>query len=208
MKTALKLIAIFAVVFFGLVWAITSYLGPDDLKGCGASPSANDAGGKCGKADAIVAVSGGDTIARTDEAIKLYKAGWAGTLIFSGAAADKSGPSNAQVMAQRATDAGVDPNAILTENLSETTTQNATETSNIFKEHNIKSAILVTSAYHERRAMLEFDKRALGVVIRGHPVASDKQWNAWWWLTPNGWVLAFPEFIRSLILATGGVVDR
>lgn len=205
----LKAVVVLLVLFFGIVWLVSSFLGIDDLSNCGDTPS-TDATAKenCKPADAIVAVSGGDTSARAAEAIKLYKAGWATTLIFSGAAADKSGPSNAEVMAQQAVDAGVNPDDIMTENLSETTTENAAETSNIFKQHGITSAILVTSAYHERRAMLEFDKRALGVKIRGHPVASDKQWGPWWWLTPSGWMLAMPEFFRSLILATGGVADR
>ena len=43
--------------------------------------------GDCRKADAIVVVSGGDTNARTDEAIKLYKEGWAPLIVVSGAAA-------------------------------------------------------------------------------------------------------------------------
>lgn len=201
----LKGIIISLVLFLGIAWLIGSYISPDDLSGCGATPSSKSG---CEAAGAIVAVSGGDTLARTDEAIKLFQAGWGERLIFSGAAADKSGPSNAQVMAQRAIDAGVDPNVILTDDVSETTTENAAETSNIFKQHDITSAILVTSAYHERRAMLEFDRRALGVKIRGHPVATDKQWNGWWWLTPTGWALAIPEFVRSLILTTGGIADR
>lgn len=204
----LKAIIIIAVLFLGFSWLVGSFLAVDDLRGCGDTPKTTDTSGKCVAADAVVAVSGGDTSARADEAIKLFKAGWGSTLIFSGAAADKSGPSNAQVMAQRAIDAGVDPNSILTDDVSETTTENAAETSNIFKQHGITSAILVTSAYHERRAILEFDKRALGVKIRGHPVASDKQWNQWWWLTPSGWALAMPEFVRSLILTTGGVAVR
>lgn len=201
----IKGIIIALVLFLGVSWIVGSYISPDDLSGCEAKPSSKDG---CEAAGAVVAVSGGDTLARADEAIKLFQAGWGERLIFSGAAADKSGPSNAQVMAQRAIDAGVDPNSILTDDVSETTIENAAETSNIFKQHGITSAILVTSAYHERRAMLEFDKRALGVKIRGHPVASDKQWNSWWWLTPTGWALAVPEFVRSLILTAGGIADR
>lgn len=200
----IKIIVLVLVIFFGIVWAISSYLGVDDLKHCDSMPSSKKG---CEAADAIVAISGGDTSARTSEAIKLYKNGWGNILIFSGAAADKSGPSNAKVMEEQAIAAGVDPNSIIIDEASETTAQNATETSNIFKENNITSAILVTSAYHERRAMLEFDRRATGVTLRGHPVATDRQWGPMWWSTPTGWALAIPETINSLILATGGV-DR
>ena len=200
----LKALLVVVVCFLLFVWAIGSFLGPDDLKNCGIAPSATTG---CERAGAIVAVSGGDTAARAAEAIQLYQNGWGDLLIFSGAAADKSGPSNAAVMKQQAIDAGIDANQIIVEELSETTTQNAEQTTNIFKEHGIKSAILVTSAYHQRRATLEFDRRALGVKVRSHPVASDKQWSSWWWLTPTGWTLAIPELASSLVLATGGV-DR
>ncbi len=195
-----KIIAVITAVFLLLVWGIGSYLGVDDLAKCDSAPS--DKTG-CQAADAIVAVSGGDTSARADEAIKLYQNGWAKVLIFSGAAADKSGPSNAKVMAAQAIEAGVDPNVIIIEEASETTVENALETTSIFKQHNISSAIIVTSAYHERRALLEFQHEASGVTLRGHPVATDKQWSALWWLTPTGWFLAIPEVIQSFILSTG-----
>lgn len=202
----IKGIIVAVVVFLLLAWAIGSYLAPDDLSKCeDLVPSAKTG---CETADAIVAVSGGDTAARADEAIKLYQNGWAGMLVFSGAAADKTGPSNAAVMKQQAIDAGVDPNVILTEETSETTTENAAETISLFKKYKITSAILVTSAYHERRALLEFDRRALDVEVRAHPVATDKQWSSFWWLTPGGWSLAIPELVRSLIVSTGGVDSR
>ncbi len=199
---AVKIIAVVLAAFFLLVWGIGSYLGVDSLKKCGDVPSGK-AG--CAPAQAIVAVSGGDTDARADEAIKLYKNGWADIIIFSGAAADKSGPSNAQVMAGRAIEAGVDPNSIIIEGSSETTLENALETSTIFKDENITSAIIVTSAYHQRRALLEFQRKAGSVELRAHPVAEDKQWGPLWWLTPTGWALAVPELVQSLILSVGGV---
>lgn len=199
---AVKIVAVILAFFFLFVWGISSYLGVDDLRHCGDGPS-NTA--ECHRADAIVAVSGGDTSARADEAITLYKNGWAPLLIFSGAAADKSGPSNAQVMKQRAIDAGVDPNDVVIDEVSETTKENAEETSTIFDEYNITSAIIVTSAYHERRALLEFDRKSPGVTLRGHPVARDKHWGPLWWLTPTGWALAVPEVVQSLILSVGGV---
>lgn len=201
----LKIIAAVAVVFALLVWGISSYLGVNDLAKCDISPSSKKG---CEPADAVVAISGGDTSARAEEAIKLYKNGWGQFLIFSGAAADKSGPSNAKVMEQQAIEEGVDPNVIIIEETSETTKENAEETSSIFETRGIKSAIIVTSSYHERRALLEFGRRAPGVALRGHPVAEDNQWGPLWWLTPTGWVLAIPEVVHSFILSTGGVADR
>lgn len=198
MKTAVIIVAIFAAI----VVALSSYLTPNDLAKCGITPSASD---PCQKADAIVAVSGGDTLARTREAIILYQNGWASKLIFSGAAQDKTGPSNAEVMRREAKKAGVPAGDIIVEELSATTKQNAENAREIFAAHDISSVILVTSAYHQRRAGLEFEARAgSSVSLRNHPVASDNQWSSWWWLTPTGWYLAVGEFVKIIAFYTGG----
>ena len=200
----LRMIIIPVLIFLLAVWAIGNYLGPDDLRTCKEAP---DDTTHCQPADAIVALSGGDTSARAAEAIALYQRGWAPIVIFSGAAADKSGPSNAEVMREQALSAGVPDSAIIIEATSENTSQNAAQTSDIFSSRDIKSAILVTSAYHQRRASLEFARRAPNVALRNHPVASDKQWSAsWWWLTPVGWSLAVPELIGSFVVSVSGGV--
>jgi len=191
MKFLLLGIVLFFVV---LVTSVSVYLTPNDLKSC----SAPEPIGKCSRADAIVAVSGGDTNARVDEAVKLYKAGWAPKLIFSGAAADTSGPSNAEAMARRAQDAGVNKADIITEELSRTTAENALNTSKFIADQSIERIVLVTSAYHQRRAALEFSA-ILGpsVTIVNKPVARDRQWaGPWWWTTFSGWWLAGGELIK------------
>ena len=101
---------------------ISMYLQPNDLKSCNISPSVS---GDCKVVDAIVVVSGGDTNARLNEAVKLYKNGWTKVLIFSGAALDKTGPSNAAVMNQIAINAGVPESSIYLDEYSETTKENA-----------------------------------------------------------------------------------
>ena len=85
-------------------WGLGSFLAIDDLKDC-SQPDVTVA--QCAPADVIIAISGGDTQARTTEAIRLYKQGWAPQLIFSGAAQDTSGPSNAEAMRIQAIKAGV-----------------------------------------------------------------------------------------------------
>ena len=59
-----------AATFFVIVIAISVFLAPDSLVDCGDTPSGESG---CQKADAIIAVSGGDTQARTEEAIALYQ---------------------------------------------------------------------------------------------------------------------------------------
>lgn len=184
-----------------VILLIGAYLSPDDLAKCDARPS--DAAG-CQAADVIVAVSGGDTRARTDEAVLLYKDGWAPKLIFSGAAADKSGPSNAEAMRERAIAAGVPEDVITTEELSETTRQNAQLSSSVLASNDDRRVILVTSAYHQRRAGLEFRSNVgANTQIINHPVQHDNQWSQWWWLTPTGWWLALSELVKIVLVYAG-----
>lgn len=189
---------VFALVVF--VVGLSIYLSPDDLVKCGDTPTLAS---PCHKADAIVAVSGGDTEARAGEAIRLYENGWAPLLVFSGAAQDKSGPSNAEAMRQFAIMQGVPGDAILIDEESETTRQNAENAQTIFAKQNMTSVILVTSGYHQRRAGLEFTAHT-NVAVRNHPVANDNQWSSIWWLTPFGWVLAVGEFIKIIAFFIGG----
>lgn len=198
----MKIALIIILVLSGMIIGLSALLGPDNLAECELKPSGSTL---CQPADAIVAISGGDTAARADEAIRLYKNGWAEKLIFSGAAQDKSGPSNAEVMKTAALTAGVPPNAIIIETEGETTRQNAEKTQNIFEENQISTVILVTSAYHQRRAGLEFEKNSAGMVnVRNHPVPQDNQWSGLWWLTPVGWYLAVSETIKVLLFYVGG----
>lgn len=193
------LIAIGLVVVVAIL-GISWYLSPDDLRSC---PDRPDGSSNCKSVDAIVAVSGGDTNARTDEAIRLYKNGWSDTLILSGAAEDKSGPSNAAAMRLRATSAGVPESVIFLDEYSENTRQNAENVQNIFKERKINDVILVTSGYHQRRASLEFNARTDGVKIVNHPAPSDKDWSFWWWTNPRGWWLAGSEFVKIIVFYVG-----
>lgn len=192
---------IFILAVAAIIFGISVYLSPDDLAKCDAVTESGD----CRAADAIVVVSGGDTIARTNGAIQLYKQGWAPAIIFSGAAADKDGPSNANVMRQHAVASGVPKVATEVEGLSETTKQNAELVKGQLETMGAKSVILVTSGYHMRRTSLEFSKH-LGsdIEIRRHPAAKDKQWGPLWWLTPWGWWLAISELAKVAAFYVGG----
>lgn len=189
----------FVIVVFGVNWILQ----PNDIKRC-QKPNSSD---NCDAADAIVAISGGDTRSRANYAIKLYKDGWSDTLIFSGAAMDKSGPSNAAVMKSIAIDAGVPDEKIIVDENSETTQQNALNSNEIFIKRDFKRVILVTSGYHQKRAGLEFTKQADGIAILNAPVATDRDWSPWWWLTINGWWLALSEVIKIIAFYVFGTIS-
>ncbi len=198
----IKLLVTVGVVVTGAALAIsgiTSYLGPDDLKDC---TKPDPLVVKCAPADVIVAISGGDTTARVAEAIKLYKDSWAPKLIFSGAALDTSGPSNAETMRNQALKAGVPESALLLDNRAKDTEQNAQGTLELLETRETR-IILVTSPYHQRRASLEFG-RILGnrVKIVNHPTKTDRYWGPSWWTTPNGWWLALTETTMSLVISS------
>lgn len=201
----MKYLIFIPIAIAAIILGISLYLQPNDFYGCGAEPAG--AIGKCSGADAIVVVSGGDTNARTDAGIQLYENGWAETLIFSGAAQDKSGPSNAAAMRVRAIQAGVSPDNILIEELSESTQENAENTQSIFTENGYKKIILVTSGYHMRRSVIEFERRAENVTILSRPLMSDQDWSVWWWVTPRGWWLSIGEIVKIIVSSGQGAVS-
>ena len=172
---------IFIVISTGFFGWLTFYLSPQD---------------ELAQVDAIIAISGGNTNARTREAVDLYKAGWASTIIFSGAALDPLSPSNAEVMRMTALDLGVPPEAILIDEASQDTKENATNTKAITDSSGIESFILVTSPYHQRRAYLEFrDQFDDSNQILNHS-ASDSEWSRGdWWQSVRGWQLTVSEAI-------------
>lgn len=190
MKAAVAAVAIVIVLLLGV--ALPRYLAPDDIAGCKGPGS-----GTCAPADAIVAISGGDTFARVGEAVALYKAGWAPRLIFSGAASDAASPSNASAMRTYAVADGVPESAITMDEKARSTSENAANVTALAWGAGEKRLIVVTSGYHQRRAGLEF-ARAMGTrgTVLNHPVHSDNQWSDWWWATPIGWWLSIGELLK------------
>lgn len=177
-------VSVLVLVVSGVVYGIGFYLSPQD---------------QLAKVDAIVAISGGDTAARTTEAVKLYQDGWAPILIFSGAALDPNSPSNAAAMAQAAADAGVPVTAILLDEAATDTRANAAGVAKLVQNNRYQSIILVTSPYHQRRANLLFH-RELG---NDFPIINhsglDTQWRrSNWWDTPKSLALTLSELQKVL----------
>ena len=157
------------------------------------------------KADAIVAISGGDTDARTAEAVSLYHAGLASKVIFSGAALDSNSPSNAKVMATAAEAQGVPAADISLDETATNTRENATNVASIIAAQHDTSIILVTSPYHQRRAYIVF-RRQLG---RSFPIINhssvDQGWRrSDWWATSASRSLTLSELQKVVFeLASG-----
>jgi uncharacterized SAM-binding protein YcdF (DUF218 family) len=177
-------LVVVAAVVAGSIIGIGFYLSPQD---------------QLRHADLIVAISGGETTERTHEAVQLYQNGYAPKLLFSGAAADRSGPSNAAAMRNDALAQGVPSSAILIEEDSVTTAENAADAAPIIHSINAHTIILVTSPYHQRRASLNF-RQMLGpdVTIINHSSADSIWRKSSWWRQPATVALTLSELQKTL----------
>jgi uncharacterized SAM-binding protein YcdF (DUF218 family) len=176
-------VAIIIIIIVALPLLIGWYLSPQDT---------------LEKTDAIVVVSGGDSNSRIEKGVQLWKEGWAGTLIFSGAAAEGD-VSNAKAMKRIAVKMGVPEEDILIEEKSETTAENAQFSAVIVTEKGYKSIILVTSPYHQRRTY-ELFKKSLPDVKIVNQSASDEEWRKkGWWESNVGRFLTIGELGKLFV---------
>ena len=133
-------------------------------------------------ADAIVAVSG-DTGARTVTAVDLWTRKYAPIIIFAGASEDPNSVASGELMKREAVAGGVPESAILVEPSSNTTQENAHAVASLMKARGLRTAILVTSPYHQRRAAYLFGREfsPANLTFTNYP-ARDPQWdpNTWW----------------------------
>ncbi|MGB9822848.1 MAG: YdcF family protein [Thermodesulfovibrio sp.] len=122
-------------------------------------------------ADAIVILGGGaysvgslneDTLNRLFAGYVVYKKTKLPVIVSGGAIERKI--SEAAAMAQMLKELGVESGKIIEESKSKDTSQNAFYVSEICRQKNFKKLILVTSAYHMKRAEKLFKKTGLNVL--------------------------------------------
>lgn len=156
--------------------------------------------------DVIVAVSG-DNGPRTDTAVALWKQGYAPMLLFAGAALDPDSVSSAELMKRDAIRLGVPADAILVEPSSATTEENARFVARLMAERGLRTAILVTSPYHQRRASILFERSfaPASLAFRNYP-ARDPAWDPYrWWMREPSRTLTFVELAKlGATVITGG----
>ncbi len=122
-------------------------------------------------ADVILVLAGDASGERVAEGVKLYKQGYAKKMLMSGGSLAWK-LTSAEWMKKQALASGVPAKAILLEERSESTIENAKFTLPIVKKHRFKSIILVTSPTHSRRALRVFKKEQSreGIKLISHPV--------------------------------------
>ncbi len=157
------------------------------------------------RSDVIVAVSG-DNGPRTETAVTLWKQGYAPLLLFSGAALDPDSVSSAELMKRDAIRLGVPAEAILVEPDSATTEENARLVAELMAARGLRTAILVTSPYHQRRASVLFARSFArdGLAFRNYP-ARDPSWDPdRWWMREPSRTLTLVELAKLGATVIGG----
>lgn len=109
---------------------------------------------------------------RVWHAARLYAAGKAPLVLLSGGSdMTRASQAEAQAMRQFLIDLGVPAAAVVTEEHSRNTRQNAEMSAVLLRERGIHKVLLVTSALHMRRAVKLFEQQGLEVL----PVATDHE---------------------------------
>ncbi|MFC7668642.1 YdcF family protein [Hymenobacter humi] len=133
---------------------------------------------------------------RLTNALWLYRAGRVRVIIISGGsgAVLEKAHTEAADLATLLRLAGVPNRAILVEDQSRNTRENASFTKRLLAAHpDIKSLVLVTSAFHERRALGCFEKVGLRPVpFPAGFLSEDRR------PTPDFWLLPSPEPLKNL----------
>lgn len=182
--------------FLGLLVGVAFMLalGVAGLVGIGHALAVED---PLAKTDVIIAISG-DNGPRTQTAVRLWKQGYAPVVLFSGGSLDPESVSSAELMKRDAVRLGVPAAAILVEPASTTTEENARLTAQLMTERGLRTAILVTSPYHQRRASIFFSRAfaANGLEFRNHP-AFDPDWDPdRWWIREPARTLTLVELAK------------
>lgn len=124
------------------------------------------------KADALI-VLGGEPLARPTEAARLYKEGVAAKVFVTGLG---DATRNRQIL----TSAGVPASKIVTETKATTTYENALLLKPLLEAAKVRSALIVTSPFHTRRALATF-RKVMPDISFGVTDAS-----IGWWGRPEG----------------------
>jgi uncharacterized SAM-binding protein YcdF (DUF218 family) len=161
------------------------------------------------RADAIVVLAGSATYKeRIDLAAKLVKEGRAPNVVLtddheraSWSNAEERNPPYVELAAQRLRFLGVGADRIdVISAASSGTHYEALRLREYADSKKLRSLLVVTSAYHSRRALRELETvfQDSGVALGIEPVPPGEQTPtpATWWLHPRGWMLVPGEYIK------------
>jgi uncharacterized SAM-binding protein YcdF (DUF218 family) len=145
-------------------------------------------------ADAAVVLAGDPDYERTKTAVRLQLEGQVGLLILTGG---EPGPGDsATSLREVALRAGVPSDRIRMEQVSRSTRGSMEAIQPILEQERIRSVVVVTSPYHQRRAYWTARKTLRGVEVLSQP-ASPSGWRPeGWWRTRWGRRIVLGEYAR------------
>jgi uncharacterized SAM-binding protein YcdF (DUF218 family) len=137
-------------------------------------------------ADVIIVLASGPD--RVEEGVSLYQMGYANEILFTGV--------GAQNMASQAESLGVPEDHILLEDKSQSTFENAKYSSAVMLTQDFKSAIVVTSPWHTRRASIIFGQffKRWNLTICSVPFESST--SSTWWKDRNTETTVITEYLK------------
>jgi uncharacterized SAM-binding protein YcdF (DUF218 family) len=141
--------------------------------------------GAAGPADVII-VLGGETGTRTTRAAELYQAGRAPWVLITGAGDTES--YSADLLRH-----GVPASALILEDRSSSTAENARFTVPLLRERGLTNVILVTSWYHSRRTLACFEHYAPDLKFSSTPTRRE---STGWWPNPYERQRILMEYVK------------
>jgi len=114
------------------------------------------------------------TVARVEHGVRLFHQGLAPRLILSGGRWAPHRPACAPRMEALALALGVPREAVIVENQSTRTSENAREVARLLRAERDPSVLLVTGPLHMRRAKLCFEKQGVRVACAPTPAAGER----------------------------------
>jgi uncharacterized SAM-binding protein YcdF (DUF218 family) len=163
------------------------------------------------KADVIVILSGSSAyIERNQEAVILYKQGIAPKIILTNDGLkggwnkiEQRNPYFVEKARAELISQGVPVEAIeVLPTFVDGTDEEADLFAKFAREKDLKSVLLVTSAYHSRRTLWTFEKAAakhnlsIEIGIESPPTGQQTPPPVYWWLSPTGWTSVGEEYVK------------
>ncbi|MEJ8474881.1 YdcF family protein [Roseibium algae] len=143
------------------------------------------------RADAIVVLTGGTE--RVERAVALLSEGRAMRLLISGV---HPGTTPEQIASITSAEMPLFDCCVDLDRLAMNTTGNASQTAAWVRSNGFKSLLVVTSAYHIPRALVELGESLPGVLLLPYPVYPSSLDLQSWYLSPKTSLLLMREYVK------------
>jgi uncharacterized SAM-binding protein YcdF (DUF218 family) len=153
-------------------------------------------------ADAALVLAGDPDYERTKTAVRLFSSGQVRWLILTGG---EPGPGDSALsLRQVALALGVPAERIRSEQLSHSTHQAMLAVRPILEREAIRSVIVVTSPFHERRATWAARRTLANVRVTSHPAEPSAWRPEGWWKTRRGRAIVLGEYAKLVYYGLRG----